>query len=311
MSEELEETALAEIVRREPTTGMSIRGTSTEALAQKEALAIALAGSNLVPAAWRGKTADVMLLLDTADRMGVSPAFLFQNSYPVSGRLGWFTNAAAAVASSSRVWLVEPDWRTGRDPVGNLLFVDCAAVTRDGRPVYSRITMEEVISYGWDNKKSGPWAANPEHMMRWRSMARLIKLYAPIVASFAAPLEDMPEDQVADMLSRGVTLFSEPPGGDTRPISEYVDIGNGQRTLITYLPPDTQALVAARSPMYIVLDAQIRQMCAGWSLWKIDDRLRKLKLMPLSERPLAKYAEFMQAFSQGNYPPGFVEAGFK
>ena len=287
-----------------PTTGLRVIDRGMPSLEGREELARKLANCSLIPATWAGKAADIMVLLDISQRMGVSPGYLFQNTYPVNGRLGWFTGAMAALASTSRSWLVEPDWRTVTGAGGVLLYVDCAAVLRDGRPVYARVSLAEAVEFGWVKTSSKPWTAAPEQMLRWRSLARLLKLYAPNIASFGSPIEDLPEDQVAALINGGNLLFTTAPVA-SEPIGKIIETTDGRRVEVTYLPPDTQALVAARSPTYIVFDAQIRQQLPGWSLWKFDMRLSELGLTPLSLRPPPAFGQFMQAFALGNAPPGF------
>src|SRR3990167_2560066 len=254
-------------------------------------LAEILANASLVPDRWRGKVADVYLAAETARELGVPIVYVFQNAYAISWRLAWYAKGLAGLASRHRRWLVEPMWRTKHPGTPNML-VDCAAVRRTGMPVYARITWAEATAYGWTNKNSDPWKASPEHMMHWRALGRLLSLYEPTISSFGSVLEELPLDQLATLISSGGLDQQQP---DDTTFDSPAHDGNRQTTL-TALQPDVQALIMARSPAYIIMDAQIRQNLPGWNLWKFDTRRKQAGLAALSELPEAAGFKWLAEF---------------
>ena len=60
-----------------------------EGLTGMASLASKLAGSDIIPAAFQQKPANVLIALDMANRMNASPMMVMQNLYVVNGNPGW------------------------------------------------------------------------------------------------------------------------------------------------------------------------------------------------------------------------------
>ena len=62
-------------------------------------MAQALAKSDLVPQAYQGKTTNIMLAIDTANRMGLSPMFVMEQMSIVRGRRTWSGQACSTLVN--------------------------------------------------------------------------------------------------------------------------------------------------------------------------------------------------------------------
>ncbi|ACL58985.1 hypothetical protein [Methylobacterium nodulans] len=145
---------------------------------QANRVAKVFADSQLVPAHFRGKIADCLIALNIADRMQEDPLVVFQNLAIVSGRPCWATQYMIGRANKSGVFRGRITWKSEGQDEG-LTVTALAALADTGEVVSVAVSMAMAKADGWT--KNPKYTSMPEHMLRWRSAAMLVRLYAPEV----------------------------------------------------------------------------------------------------------------------------------
>ena len=130
-----------------------------------------LAVSNIAPQNYRGNIADCVIAIDMANRMGVSPLTIMQNSQIVHGNFSWKGTACKAMIDScgkyTKTRYVEIGER-GKDSWGFYL----EATDKDGEIIKGiPVTMEMAKKEKWYEKSGSKWQTMPELMMKYRASA--------------------------------------------------------------------------------------------------------------------------------------------
>lgn len=114
-------------------------------------------------------------VLRYASMLGVDPYVLAQQIYVVQGRVG-FSSAFLVALVNARAGLKRAiEWTIDGTTPPNLT-VTCSAVDAAGIERVVVLTWAEVERWKWATK-GDPWRADPALMMRYRSAAKLIRLY--------------------------------------------------------------------------------------------------------------------------------------
>lgn len=154
------------------------------------------ASSKLVPTHLQGNVADCLIALQIARRLNEEPLTVMQNIYIVSGRPGWFTAYMIARANRSGIFKGSITWKS--EGAGEALAVTATAVLADtGEAVGVTCDMRMAKAEGWT--KNAKYTSMPEHMLRWRSGAMLIRLYCPEVMLGMPVLEELETMPAAEM----------------------------------------------------------------------------------------------------------------
>jgi hypothetical protein len=145
------------------------------------------AASSLVPPHMQN-VANVMIALDIANRLGEQALAVMQNIYVVSGRPGWKTEYVIARANRAGVFSSRITWEvTG---AGDGLSVKAMAnLAGTGELVDATCDMKMAKAEGWT--RNAKYTSMPEHMLKWRSAAFLIRLYAPEVMLGVSLVEEL------------------------------------------------------------------------------------------------------------------------
>ena len=136
------------------------------------------AESALVPTHFQNKLANCLIALNIADRMGEDPLTVMQNLAIVSGKPCWQTQYMIARANKSGVFASRITWKSAGQGA-DLAVTASAALADSGEVVSVAVSMMMAKADGWT--KNAKYTTMPEHMLRWRSAAMLIRLYAPEV----------------------------------------------------------------------------------------------------------------------------------
>lgn len=80
-----------------------------------------MAKSDIIPTHFRGKTANIFIVLNSAYRMNIDPMLMMQNTFVISGKLGM--NAAFAISLANRSGLFSHGIRYRIEGKGNELAV--------------------------------------------------------------------------------------------------------------------------------------------------------------------------------------------
>lgn len=154
------------------------------------------ASSNLVPPHLKGQVADCLIAYQIARRLNEEPLTVFQNIYVVSGRPGWKTEYVIARANKAGVFKNRISWKPSGE--GDALAVTASAVLADsGETISVTCDMKMAKAENWT--KNPKYTSMPEHMLRWRSAAMLIRLYAPEVMLGMPVIEELETLEPAPM----------------------------------------------------------------------------------------------------------------
>jgi len=154
--------------------------------------------SDLIPAHFQKKPANVFIALELAARQNLSPLMVMQSIYIVHGRPGFEGKFLIALANRAG-WNIQYDIK--RDAAGRI--VACTAYSeKNGVRIYGpTITAEMVKAEGWDKPKGtqvSKWMTLPELMYRYRAGAYFVKTVCPQLAMGLPTVEEL-EDQIVDL----------------------------------------------------------------------------------------------------------------
>jgi hypothetical protein len=141
------------------------------------------ASSDLVPTQYQGKIANVIIALEVAKQINVSPLAVMQNLYVVHGRPAFEAKFLIAAANSSGKFSPLRYRFEGTEGKQNW---GCRAVAVDleskDELVGPLITMKLAQDEGWTGKKGSKWQTMPELMLRYRAAAWWVRVYAPEIS---------------------------------------------------------------------------------------------------------------------------------
>jgi len=194
---------------------------SAAALRHFTAAATVFAQSQLVPKHLQGKVQDCLILMNMAMRMQEDPLLVLQNCFVVSGTPGFKTQFLIARANASGQLKSKIRWNVERLEPAVLklegfempnLRVTAQAVDNFGELMEASVTSDMAIREKWTSNPK--YRSMPEHMLRWRAAAFLIRLYMPEVMMGMQTIEEIedvvaanPEAQVAP--TQGFVRLSE------------------------------------------------------------------------------------------------------
>ena len=192
--------------------------------------------SALVPGHFQGKLANCLIALNIADRMGEDPLTVMQNLAVVSGKPCWQTQYMIARANKSGVFSSRITWASEGE-AEKLKVTASAKLADSGEVVSIAVSMAMAKADGW--VKNAKYQSMPEHMLRWRSAAMLIRLYAPEVMLGIQSAEEV-EDQSAQV-ARDVT-----PSRPSLPAPSNTDRPSGPPRLTQAKPAAVPAPAAEK-----------------------------------------------------------------
>lgn len=144
-------------------------------LAQR--MAKAFASSGLVPKEYQGNTANSLIALELAHRIGASPIMVAQNLNVIHGRPSWSsTFVIAAINTCGKFAPLKFKLEGAGDQRS------CTAWTHDksGEVLEGpAVTIAMAKAEGWYDRNGSKWKTMPELMLRYRASAFFGRLYAP------------------------------------------------------------------------------------------------------------------------------------
>lgn len=169
------------IARRE-STGV-LDATTSEGWALVGRKAEALAGSTIVPEAYRGKPQNCLIAMDMAHRMGLPALTVMQNLHIVQGNPTWAAQfLIACINSCGRFSPVRFEFKSaeGSDDWG--CRVVATSLEDDEVLPGEWITIAMAKAEGWYGRNGSKWKTMPGQMLRYRSAAFWARAYAPELA---------------------------------------------------------------------------------------------------------------------------------
>jgi hypothetical protein len=130
-----------------------------------------LAGSDLIPQNYQGKVGNCLIAIDIANRMGISPMAVMQNSQIVRGRFSWTGSACKAMIDGCGRFRKPTSYveigNRGTDSWGFYL----EGETKDGKTVKGvEVTVGMAKSEGWYSQNP-KWKNLTELMLKYRCAA--------------------------------------------------------------------------------------------------------------------------------------------
>lgn len=151
---------------------------SLQSFEHAQRVAKMLASSDLIPKAYQGRVDNVMIAMEMANRMQISPLMVMQNLYVVKGMPGWSGKFVIASINGSKRFTKDLDFDisgTG-DEYGYTAFTfDKDGVMKQG----TKVDWKMVKGEGWLNKDGSKWKTMPEQMFKYRAAAFFGNAYCP------------------------------------------------------------------------------------------------------------------------------------
>lgn len=137
--------------------------------------------------------ANGILVMNMALRLREDPLTVAQNIYFVGGKPGWSSSYMISKANQHGVFSSPIEWEV-KGQGESLSVTAFAEMAATGRRVSSTCDMAMAKAEGWT--RNSKYQSMPEHMLRYRSAAFLIRLYCPeVMVGVPAQIEnDMPTE---------------------------------------------------------------------------------------------------------------------
>ena len=172
------------LVVKEPTQNPNAVTMWNDAKLYNQYLAMAqtLSKSEIIPQSYKGKPADCLIAIDIANRLGLSPAIVMQNSQCVRGNFTWKGSACKAMIDGcgryqkTRYVYVGEE---GKDSYGCYL----EAIDNDGDIIKGvPVTIAMAKKEGWYNKDGSKWQTMSDLMLKYRAAAFFMRTECASIA---------------------------------------------------------------------------------------------------------------------------------
>lgn len=155
---------------------------NTELFNNTYKMAQILATSDIVPTSFRGKTGNCIIAIDIANRLGLSPMVVMQNSQVVQGRFTWTGSACKAMIDSCGRYRKTRYVEVGEYGTDNYgVFLE--AIDNDGEVVKGvTVTVAMAKKEGWYGKNGSKWQTMCDLMLRYRAAAFFLRTECASIA---------------------------------------------------------------------------------------------------------------------------------
>ena len=139
-----------------------------------------LSETPLVPQAYKGNAGSCLIAIDMANRMGLSPIMVMQNSQVVQGNFTWKGSACKGLidscgrfTNSEYVYIGEK----GTDGYG--CYLQAYDKQTDKMVKGATVTIQMAKDEGWFNKNGSKWKTMSELMLAYRSATFFARAFCP------------------------------------------------------------------------------------------------------------------------------------
>ncbi|MBP2656235.1 MAG: hypothetical protein H6Q73_3804 [Firmicutes bacterium] len=171
--DDISETALESV----NATGVALVGSNFQRLTQ---IAEYLSKSTIIPVAYQNKSANCLVAVEYAQRIGCTAMMVMQNMDVIAGKPSWSAKFLTAVANEcGRFSPIRYEWygEEGQDDWGCRAYMTEKATGEVLKG--TKVTISMAKAEGWYNKSGSKWKTMPEQMLQYRSAAFLVRTYAP------------------------------------------------------------------------------------------------------------------------------------
>lgn len=121
--------------------------------------------SNMVPTAYKGKPADILVAVQWGAELGLAPMQALQNIACINGKPSVYGDAALALVRGSTVCEDVEEFIEGE---GEQMVATCIAKRKGSKPVLAKFSVSDAKAAGlW--RKQGPWTQYPRRMLQMRA----------------------------------------------------------------------------------------------------------------------------------------------
>jgi hypothetical protein len=124
-----------------------------------------LAQSSMVPTAYKGKPADILVAVQWGAELGLAPLQAMQNIALINGKPSVYGDAALGLVKASAVCADVEEFLEGE---GQAMVATCIATRKNCKPVVAKFSVADAKAAGLWNK-SGPWSQYPKRMLQMRA----------------------------------------------------------------------------------------------------------------------------------------------
>ena len=156
-----------------------------------------ISNSSLVPGAYRGKPADILVAIQLGHSVGLAPIQSLQYIAVINGRPSLFGDAALALCRRSPLCV---DIRETFDEESQT--ATCEAHRRGSRPVVHQFSMSEAKQAGLLGKQ-GVWSQYPKRMLQMRARGFALRDAFPDVLLGMSVAEEAMDTPADDTFSPG------------------------------------------------------------------------------------------------------------
>lgn len=160
-----------------------------------------LCASDIIPQSYQGKPQNCLVAIGMANKMGLEPIIVMQNSQIVRGNFTWKGSACKAMIDGCGKYInsryVEIGTR-GKDDWGYYLEATDKATGEKVKGVAVTIAMAKAE--GWYNKAGSKWQTMPELMLKYRASAFFMRTECANVGMgflTAEEMEDITENKTS------------------------------------------------------------------------------------------------------------------
>ena len=184
MSKEPQEILEDEIIDEE--TNLPVTQESEKLMVKREVLewdkmmemAEFLSKSTVIPISYQNRPENILICVDLASRMGLSPLAVMQNLYIIQGKPSFSGQAIASlIRSSGQFSNIEVNFigEEGKDSWGCYISAE-----RNGKQIKgAKVTIGMAKAEGWTKKNGSKWLTMPEMMLTYRAYTFFGRQFAP------------------------------------------------------------------------------------------------------------------------------------
>lgn len=138
-------------------------------------MAECMARSEMIPQSYRNKPESVLLAIDVARQLQLSPLFIMQNLYVIAGKISWSGQYCDAIVRANF-----KNVKTELSGVGDERGCKVSAYDENGNFCEgTRITIKMAKQEGWFSKTGSKWQTMPDLMLQYRAFAFFARVHCP------------------------------------------------------------------------------------------------------------------------------------
>ena len=198
-------------LRQNAAYNASLAGQMQRQFETYQRIAVPLAESDFVPAAYKGRIGNCVIAVEMAARLGVLPLTVMQNLCVVNGTPTWKAKFLIGCVNSCgryttlnyrisidgvvgevkyKTWEKDKNGKNRevlkpfeRPQLDNLVCIAYATEKATGKELASTpVSVRMAVEEGWYNKSGSKWPTMPEQMLRYRAASFWVSAFAPEMA---------------------------------------------------------------------------------------------------------------------------------